>query len=266
MIAVEGLHVVLGGTTVLDGVDMSVPPGTMLGLVGPNGAGKSSLLRAIAGLVRPAAGEVRAAGRPVRAYQPRERARLLAYLPQDTTVSFPFTAYQVTMMGRHPHLGRFAAEGAADHRAVEQAMARAGTARWADRIVPSLSGGERQLVLLGKALAQDTQVLLADEPVAALDLRHQLTVLRTLRAEADAGRTVLVVLHDLNLAARYCTALTLLAHGRVRAAGRPAAVLAADHVEAAYGVRVAVRDDDLTGSVTVTALEHSHDLAKEYPQ
>ncbi|MEV5322969.1 ABC transporter ATP-binding protein [Nonomuraea sp. NPDC052634] len=256
MIAVDGLHVELDGNAVLHDVELAVPPGRIVGLVGPNGAGKSTLLRTIAGLHRPSRGRVLLAGRPVHARKPQELARDVAYLPQDIALPFPFTAYQVTLMGRHPHLGRFARESAADHRTAQRAMAATGTAHLAGRSVATLSGGERQLVLLAKALAQDAPVLLADEPVSALDLRHQLDVLRLLRGCAGAGRTVLVVLHDLNLAARYCTELALLSGGRVIACGPPATVLAPDHLATAYGVGAVVRPDDVTGSLTVTALEN----------
>ncbi|MFG1694611.1 ABC transporter ATP-binding protein [Nonomuraea sp. NPDC049309] len=256
MIAADGLCVELDGNAVLHDVELAVPPGRIVGLVGPNGAGKSTLLRTIAGLHRPSRGRVLLAGRPVHGRRPRELARDVAYLPQDITLPFPFTAYQVTLMGRHPHLGRFARESAADHRTAQRAMAATGTAHLAGRSVARLSGGERQLVLLAKALAQDAPVLLADEPVSALDLRHQLEVLRLLRGCAGAGRTVLVVLHDLNLAARYCTELALLSGGRVIAAGPPAAVLTPDHLATAYGVSAVVRPDDVIGSLTVTALEN----------
>ncbi|MBB6553281.1 ABC transporter ATP-binding protein [Nonomuraea rubra] len=256
MITIDGLRVELDRAVILDGVALTVPAGRMVGLVGPNGAGKSTLLRTIAGLHRPSRGRVLVDGRPVHARRPRELARMIAYLPQDTALSFPFTAYQVTLMGRHPHVGRFAMESAADHREAERAMAATGTTHLAGRSVATLSGGERQLVLLAKAIAQDSPVLLADEPVSALDLRHQLDVLRLLRACADAGRTVLVVLHDLNLAARYCTELALLAGGRVVADGEPARVLTPGHLADAYGVRAVVRPDDLTGSLTVTTLEN----------
>lgn len=255
MIVVDGLRVTAGGAVILDGVGLTVPRGGMLGLVGPNGAGKTTLLRTVAGLHRPGRGRVLLEGTPVHSLRPRVLARRIAYLPQDTGLSAPFTAYQVTLMGRHAHMGRFAVEGEADHRAVARAMAVTGTSHLADRSMATLSGGERQLVLLAKAIAQDAPVLLADEPVSALDLRHQLAVLRLLRACADDGRAVLVVLHDLNLAARYCTELALLAGGRVLAAGAPARVLTSAHLAEAYAVRAAVRRDDVSDSLIVTALE-----------
>ncbi|WP_181958540.1 ABC transporter ATP-binding protein [Nonomuraea diastatica] len=159
MIVIDDVRVRIDGAVLIDGVDLTVPPGRN--------------------------------EQSVHALRPQALARRIAYVPQDTALSFPFTAYQVTLMGRHAHVGRFALEGRADHRAAEQAMAATGTTWLADRNVATLSGGERQLVLLAKALAQDAQVLLADEPVSALDLRHRLAVLRLLRACADAGRAVL---------------------------------------------------------------------------
>ncbi|MEV5830948.1 iron chelate uptake ABC transporter family permease subunit [Spirillospora sp. NPDC052242] len=194
-------------------------PGAVVGLVGPNGAGKSTLLRTLAGLVRPGAGRVELDGRAVRAYPVREFATRVAHVPQSTRTTFALTVREVVLMGRHPHIGRLRAESPADHAAAAEAMETAGIAHLADWAVPTLSGGKRQLVYVAKALTQRTDVLLADEPVAALDLRHQLTVLNLLRARAQSGAAVAVVLHDLTQAARFCDELALLNGGRIAARG-----------------------------------------------
>jgi iron complex transport system ATP-binding protein len=254
VIRAEGLRADLGGRAVLDGIDLTLGPGRVLGLVGPNGTGKSTLLRALAGLIRPTAGTVTLDGRPLRSHRTRELATRVAYLPQNTDLPFDFTAREVVLLGRHPHTGRLRGESPADHAIAAEVMSAAGISHLADRAVPTLSGGERQLVYVAKALAQRTDVLLADEPVSALDLRHQLTVLELLRERAGEGAAVAVVLHDLSQAARYCDELLLLHDARVAAHGTPAGVLTPDVLATAYGVRAAVRHDDLTGAVTVTAL------------
>jgi iron complex transport system ATP-binding protein len=251
----EGLRAELSGRAVLDGVTLTLRPRTVLGLVGPNGAGKSTLLRALAGLLRPTAGTVTLDDRPLRAYRTRQLATRIAYLPQSTELPFDFTAREVVLLGRHPHTGRLRGESPADHAIAADAMRAVGITHLAGRAVPTLSGGERQLVYVAKALAQRTDVMLADEPVSALDLRHQLTVLELLRERAGRGAAVAVVLHDLSQAARYCDELLLLHDGHIAACGKPADVLTPDALATAYGVRAAVRHDDLTGAVTVIALK-----------
>ena len=248
------LRVRLGGESVLAGVSASVERGEFVGLVGPNGAGKTTLLHTLNGTHSPDAGTVRVDGQPVGAQSSREVARQVATVPQETTLSFAFSVADVVEMGRTPYVSRFGTTTPEDHEAVERAMAAAEVAAFADRSVQSLSGGERQRVLLARALAQETETLLLDEPTASLDINHQV---RTLELVADAvadGRAVVAAIHDLDLAARYCDRLLLLADGAIRAAGDPASVLASDALQTAFGVPTELSEDPTTGTPRVTAV------------
>lgn len=235
-----GVAVRLGGVPVLRGVDLAVAPGEVLGLVGCNGAGKTTLLRLATRVLAPDAGEVRVAGRPVGAYRRRELARQVAIVPQETSVPFPFRVAEVVLMGRTPHLGALAFESREDLERARDAMEQVGVAHLADRSILEVSGGERQLVMVARALAQDPHLLLFDEPTAFLDLRHRVEVLTRVRALARRGSAALVVSHDLGLAARFCHRLALLAEGRVLAAGPPEEVLTPELLRAGFGIRADV--------------------------
>ncbi|MDT0444211.1 heme ABC transporter ATP-binding protein [Streptomyces johnsoniae] len=220
----RGLTVRLGGAAVLDGVDLTVAAGEVLALVGPNGAGKSTLLAALAGDIAPDAGEVTVAGRAAHAWSAPELALRRAVLPQAAALSFPFRVADVVRMGRAPWHGT--AHEDEDEAAVAEAMAATEVAAFADRPFAALSGGERARVALARVLAQRTGLLLLDEPTAALDLRHQELVLRVCRARAAAGRAVVVVLHDLGLAAAHADRTAVLHRGRIAAVGPPDQVFA----------------------------------------
>ncbi|HEY4394882.1 MAG TPA: ABC transporter ATP-binding protein [Polyangia bacterium] len=224
-------------------VTFAIRPGELVALCGPNGAGKSTLLRLLLGLHAPSAGEVRLGGAPVAALSRREIARRAALLPQEAPVDLPLTVREAVALGRLPHLERFQPEGAADAEAVARALAATDTAALADRPVAELSGGERHRVHLARALAQEAPLLLLDEPIAGLDLAHQLQALDLLRATVDDGRGALVALHDLSLAARRCDRMILLAGGRVRADDQPAAVLTPETLARVFGVRAEIRQD-----------------------
>ena len=254
MIRLENVGVELGETTVLDGVSMSVESGQFLALVGPNGAGKTTLLRTANGLLSPSRGTVTVDGRAVSELSAREVGRLVATVPQETTLAFDFDVSEVVAMGRTPHRSRFSTATDADRAAVESALDRTETAQFADRPVSELSGGERQRVVLARALAQETPVLLLDEPTASLDINHQVRTLSLARDLADEEKTVVAAIHDLDLAARFCDSVALLSEGELLATGRPEDVLDAERLEAAFGVRTAVGTDAVTGTPTVTPL------------
>ena len=239
-LALEGVRASLGGCEVLCGVSLELRSGEVLGLVGANGAGKTTLLRAASGVLRPDAGRVLLASRPLVSYGRRELARQIAVVPQEAPFAFPFRAGEAVLMGRSPHLPRLGFEGPHDLAIARRSLAQVGIESLADRSILELSGGERQLVLLARALAQEPRVLLLDEPTAHLDLRHRLQVLELVRELAAAGRSALVVSHDLSLAARSCDRLALLAAGRVLAVGPPAEVLSSDAVYEAFGVEADV--------------------------
>jgi iron complex transport system ATP-binding protein len=235
LMTARDLTVRLGGTTVVDGVTLALHPGEIVALVGPNGAGKTTLMRALAGLV-PAAGDIRLDDRTLSALPPRERARRIAYLPQGHVFHWPLPAAAVVALGRHPHADPFVPPSAADRAAVAHALAATDTAALAHRRVTTLSGGERARVALARALATGPQLLLADEPTAALDPRHQLTVMELLAAMAREGRTVLAILHDLTLAARCCSRVIVMDRGRIAGDAPPAEALAPARLAAVFGI------------------------------
>jgi iron complex transport system ATP-binding protein len=237
-IAASGIALCYGQTPVLDGVDVALSAGEMVGLIGPNGSGKTTLLRALANLQAPEEGVVRYAGRTAGEIGGRALARKIAYLAQGGTVHWTMRVEALVALGRLPHRRPFQGPGTADRAAIERAMTAADVNSLRHRTMAQLSGGERMRVLLARAFAVEADMLLADEPTAALDPLHQLGVMDLLRQSARDGRGVLVVLHDLTLAARFCDRLVLLAGGKVLAQGRPADVLTDQNVAAAYGVEV----------------------------
>ena len=252
-IEVSGLSVAFGDVPVVSGVDLRVERGSLVGLVGPNGAGKTTVLRAIKGTLSPDDGEVRLDGDLAASLSTREAGRRVASVPQETGLAFDFRVRQIVEMGRTPHLGRFDGHGPDDERAVREAMDAAGVARFADRAITEVSGGERQRVLLARALAQETPSLLLDEPTASLDVNHAVRTLELVRDLVDDGRAALAAIHDLDVAARYCDELVVLANGGVRAAGPPADVLTAGTLRDAFDAEAFVGESPATGTPTVTA-------------
>ncbi len=237
LLAARGLAVSLGATRVLDGVDLDVAAGEVVGLIGPNGAGKTTALRTLAGLLRPAQGDIRLDGTPLTAIGRAALARAIAYLPQHGPCHWPLTVAHLVMTGRAPHIGPWRGPGAADREAVSRAMAACDVATLAERPMDRLSGGEQTRVLLARALAVEPRLLLADEPIAGLDPAHQLDILGRLRQRAASGTGIVVVMHDLTLAARFCDRLVLLFAASVAAEGEPALVLSPDNLARCYGIR-----------------------------
>jgi iron complex transport system ATP-binding protein len=223
-----------GDTPVLSGVSLRAGAGELIAIVGPNGAGKTTLARAIAGLLPIAGGRVRIDGRDPRATARHELARTLAYLPQRYELAFPFTALEIVLMGRYARHRGPGLDDESDVAAAHAAMARCDVAALADRRFDTLSGGERRRVIVAQALCQGARVLILDEPTAALDPAHAIAVMSSLAAERDRGAAVLVVTHDLDLAARAADRVVVLAAGQLVADGAPAAVLAEPRVAAAF--------------------------------
>jgi iron complex transport system ATP-binding protein len=235
MNAIDAAGVVLarGGQTLLDGVSLRAGAGELLGLVGPNGAGKSSLLKCLAGLA-PCQGEIRVGGEPLAALAPRRRARRIAYLGQDERIAWPLALADFVALGRLPHRPRRSAKD--DEEAVAAAIAAMQLGELCARRVDRLSGGERARARLARALAVGAPILLADEPVAALDPFHQLNVMELLARQCAAGRTAVVALHDLTLASRFCARVLLLDRGRAVACGEPRRVLTPRNLQQVYHV------------------------------
>jgi len=240
-IEVRELHARLGGREVLCGVEFVAQPGQLTAIVGPNGAGKSTLLRAIAALIPMTSGTVSLDGRDTALWERVEFSRALGYLPQERIVHWPLLARVVVGLGRLPHRSFGAGESDHDRAVIGAAMAAADVSHLGDRSVLELSGGERARVLLARVLAQEPRTLLADEPAAGLDPAHQLTLFEHLGSIAAAGRTVVVALHDLSLAARFCHNVVLVHEGRAFASGTPPEVLNEKHLAAVYGIKAHYR-------------------------
>jgi len=237
MLHARGLVARLGGRQVLQTVDFGLAGGEMVGLLGPNGAGKTTLLRCLAGLLPPAAGEVTLDGRPLDRWDRAERARQIAYLPQGGECHWPISVHDLVTLGRLPYRTGWTRPTEADMAAVERAIAFVDVAPLAGRPADRLSGGEKARVLLARALAGEPPLILADEPISGLDPAHRLEVMGLLRRLADSGTAVIVVLHDLTLAARYCHRLVLMKDGRVATDGPPDRVLTAQALGEVFGIR-----------------------------
>ncbi len=244
MITAHHVSFAYDGTLVLDDVRVTVHPGRFVGLIGPNGSGKTTLLRTLYAALTPRAGLVSLDDAAVTTLPQRELARRLAVVAQESSTEVPLTVAETVLMGRSPHLRAFQHYSRVDYQIAAGALGRVGARHLADRVFTGLSGGERQRVLIARALAQQADHLLLDEPTNHLDIRYQHEVLQLVRT---LSVTTIVVLHDLNLAARYCDELVLLDHGRVRATGTPDEVLCPEVLEPVYhiGVRRVFSDGGL---------------------
>jgi ABC-type cobalamin/Fe3+-siderophores transport systems, ATPase components len=240
---------------VIDDVSVAIAPGDLVGILGPNGSGKTTLLKILSGTLTPSAGTIQFDQRPLSGWKRRDLARRIALVPQETHAPFDFTVLDIVLMGRYPHLGTFALEGPADLSIAKQALASTGTSAFEDRPFATLSGGEKQRVVIASALAQSPELLLLDEPTASLDLGHQLDVQLLLAGlNRDRGVTMVLSTHDLNLAAALCRHLILLRDGRVIAQGPTEDVLTPDTVRALYGVEADVHRHPVAGHLTVTPI------------
>lgn len=236
MLAVRDITLSRGGRQLLQDVDLALQAGQVLGVIGPNGAGKSSLLRVLAGLARPQAGTVRLDGEDIHQHSAAKRARGIGYHPQQAMLHWPLSVAAVVALGRYAHGASMDALSPRDHEAIAAAIERCGLAALVERRADQLSGGELARVHIARLLAGEHRLLLADEPIANLDPRYQMEILQALRAHARDRGGVVVVLHDLNIAARHCDQLLLLAAGEVVSAGPPGAVLTAARVAEVFAV------------------------------
>ncbi len=248
-----------GDRTVAQSLDLDVAPGRITAIVGANGCGKSTLLRALARLMAPTQGRVLLDGEPIGARPSKQVARIVGLLPQSPLAPEGITVADLVGRGRHPHQRLLARWNAHDYAAVADALAATHTTELADRSIDELSGGQRQRVWVAMALAQQTDILLLDEPTTFLDVAHQIEVLDLL---AELGRTrgttIVMVLHDLNLAARYADELVAMCDGRIVASGPPTQVLDAELVEHVFGIRSHVIDDPVSGSPLVVPIGRHH--------
>jgi len=224
-----------GGALAIRDVSVSVEPASLTAVIGSNGSGKSTLIRLLAGLLRPTGGEILLDGKALDAWQPRMRAREIAYMPQATMTVFPFRAIDVVLSGRTPHAPRFGFESDRDQAIAMEALKAAGAAHLAERSVTALSGGEKQMVILARALAQEPRVLLLDEPAAALDLKHRAEMMRTLARLRDTrGLSVVMITHDLQLTGSLFDRILALRCGELAAQGAPEEILQSELLAGIY--------------------------------
>lgn len=249
---VEALRFAYDGPVVLDGLDLRVQRGDLVGIIGPNGCGKTTLLRLISGTLEPDAGAIRLFGNPLESLPRRRRACLVSVVPQEARVVFDFTVREIVLMGRAPHLGLLGIENEQDRRIADEALRDTDMASMSGARLAELSGGEKQRVLLARALAQEAPLMLLDEPTAYLDIRHRLDLYRLVdRLRAERGLTVVLVSHDIHLAARFCPRLVMLHHGQVAADGPPAQVITRENLRRVYDADVRILEDPVSGAPLV---------------
>ncbi|MDH4981943.1 ABC transporter ATP-binding protein [Hyphomicrobium sp. D-2] len=242
-LSVENLHVSLGGREIVQGVSFAAKGGEFIGLIGPNGSGKTTLLRALLGLI-PSTGSISLNNVDLRTMAAKQRALNMSYVAQERDATWPLSVETVVSLGRTPHIAPMQQLKAVDRDAVEAAMREADVADMRERPITELSGGERSRVLIARALAQASSVMLADEPTSALDPAHQIRVTEIFSGLAANGRLVLMTCHDLSLAARFCTRLLLLSNGRLEADGPARQVLTAENLQRVYGVQAFFGEDE----------------------
>ncbi|MGQ0773971.1 MAG: ABC transporter ATP-binding protein [Pseudonocardiales bacterium] len=259
---VLGVSVLIAGQRILDEVDLQAGPGELIGVIGPNGSGKSTLLRTCFRALVPAGGQIRVDGTCLAGLSARRIAQQVAVVLQERPSEFEFTVADVVMMGRAPHQRAIDRESGHDRQVVAEALAQVGVAGLAGRLFSTLSGGEKQRVLIARALAQQARVLLLDEPTNHLDIRFQLEVMELV---AGLGLTTVAAIHDLNLAASYCDRIYVLADGRVRAVGVPAQVLAPPLIREVFGVGALVDHNKVTGKVQLSFYPSSAEQPTQVP-
>lgn len=248
LIRAEDIWAGYGATPVLKGIHLRISRGELVGLLGPNGSGKSTLLRVLSGVLKPQKGQVCLDGQPLSQLRAKEVAQKLAFVPQREEVAFGFTAWEVVLLGRAPYIGWWGRERAEDVTATRRAMERTDSLPLADRAFSTLSGGERQRVVLARGLAQETSLLLLDEPLTHLDVAHQVSTLSLLRQlNREEGLTVLAALHDINLASEFCDRLIVLRQGQIVADGTPTEVITPALLARVFGLDAWVRVNPATG-------------------
>ncbi|MFG3129825.1 ABC transporter ATP-binding protein [Streptomyces tendae] len=269
-LAARGVTVGYGARSVIDGLDVAIPPGVITTIIGPNGCGKSTLLRTLSRLLRPSGGTVVLDGEDIAALKTREVAKKLGLLPQAPVAPEGLTVSDLVARGRHPHQSWLRQWSSDDADVVRRALAMTGVSDLADRPVDSLSGGQRQRVWISMTLAQGTDLLLLDEPTTYLDLAHAVDVLDLVDDLHESGRTVVMVLHDLNLATRYSDNLVVMREGAILAQGHPRDVITAELLHEAFGLRAKVIDDPVGDRPLVVPIGRTHveldRLAPELPR
>ena len=252
----RGLEFYYAARKVLDNISFTAEVGELIGLVGPNGSGKTTLLKILDGLLKPRVGSVYLDGRKLQDLRLDEIARTIAMVPQDSAANSEFTVFEIVMMGRTPHLKRFSLEGAEDEKKVKKWMELTETIHLAERKLTEISGGERQRVIIARALAQEPKVLLLDEPTANLDICYQLQIMNLIKNLTRRLNLIAIcAIHDLNLAARYCDKLILLSEGKIVAIGKPIEVITAENLRKVFKIDVKIAYDPETDSINIIPIK-----------
>mgnify|MGYP000126621338 CR=1 FL=1 len=250
------IHFYYGAKKILDGISFTAEKGELIGIVGPNGSGKTTLLKVLDGILKPKFGSVYLDGRKIQEMGIDEIARNIAVVPQDSSTDTEFTVFEMVMMGRIPHLGKFSIETIEDEVEVEKWMKLTETLHLADRKMSEISGGERQRVIIARALAQEPRVLLLDEPTANLDVCYQLQIMDLLKKLTREFKLIVIcAIHDLNLASRYCDRLILLRDGRIVAMGKPIEVITTENLRKVFEVEVKINYDSETDSINIIPIK-----------
>jgi len=249
-----------GSETVLENISLFIKPKSFISIIGPNGSGKSTLIKNISAVLRPSGGVIELGEQNVQNMSSRDIARNMAVVPQEGAVEFRFTVQDIVLMGRSPHLRRFQTESLEDYRIAKRTMELTDTWKLKDRFVNELSGGERQRVIIARALTQEPKIILLDEPTAFLDIQHQIEILELLeRLNREDGLTVVAVLHDINLAARFSKYILLLKEGRIIAEGTPEQVITQENIKQAYEIEIIINKNPFSGTPYIIPLKVSRE-------
>ena len=263
VLSMENLTIGYGHKTVIRDLSATVETGELIGIIGCNGAGKSTLLKTIRGLLPAQTGEIRYYGRKLEDYAEKELARKVAYLQQQVQTGFGYTGMDIVLTGRYPYMKWWESENEYDKKLAADCMAYTGTLDLADRPVTQVSGGQKQRILLAKVLAQQTPLLFLDEPTTGLDMVYREEIFRFTKALAEKGKTILMVVHELDLAAKYCSRILLLGEGRLLADGAPEEVFTEEILSRAYSADVSVVQNPLNGFLEISTREDRDEAAKE---
>lgn len=247
MLVVDSIHFSLDGTKILDGISARFDPGRIHGIIGPNGSGKSTLLKNICRIWEPQSGSVMIQGTDYRAIPRRELSALVTLVPQNATIAFPISVFDIVSMGRNPHLGRFEGLRRKDREIIEQALHQTHIHDLKDRNINELSGGEGQLAIIARAIATEASLVLLDEPTSELDVKHTLEIVKILKQFKEQNKTILVTIHDLNLARRFCDTISILYNGRMFFSGTPEQAFSEENIRQVFQVHVReYKHDDTT--------------------
>ncbi|MGI9535093.1 MAG: ABC transporter ATP-binding protein [Thermodesulfobacteriota bacterium] len=254
-IKVENLNFSRNGRDILENVSFSISEGDFLGIIGPNGAGKTTLLKLILMLLKPISGEIYIEDKNINDYIPNELYRKIAFVPQENNLDFPMTVIETVLLGRIPHLNRFQLEKDEDYRIARRALKDADIENFSERYANQLSMGEKQLVSIAKALAQETKFIILDEPTSSLDVSHTIKIMEILKGFTKSGKTIISVIHDLNIASRYCNKVLVIDGGIIKGFGAVKDVFTQEIIQDSFSVNVNIQKSDLTDNLIIEPLD-----------